>query len=213
VPPGQVQQHLRACLARWGRPAGLRVDNGSPWGSWSDLPPGLALWLIGLGIDLIWNPPRCPQANGVVERSQGVAQAWAEPGQCSSVAELQQRLDREDRLWREEYPYRLGQSRTQVWPQLVHSGRAYSVGWEEQAWAWSRVKEHLEEYAVVRRVDGSGKIGLYQGKVYVGTVHRRREVVVQFDGAAEEWVISNPVGVELCRRPLRQFDAARLRGL
>ena len=39
----------------------------------------LALWLIGLGIEVIWNPPRCPQANGVVERSQGTGKRWAEP--------------------------------------------------------------------------------------------------------------------------------------
>ena len=82
VPLGQVQQQLRAGFRRWGLPEALRVDNGSPWGSWSDLPPPLALWLVGLGLRLLWNPPRRPQANGVVERSHGVAQAWAEPRRC-----------------------------------------------------------------------------------------------------------------------------------
>jgi hypothetical protein len=213
VPLGAVQRQLRQCFRRWGRPVQLRVDNGAPWGSWSDLPPPLALWLLGLGLDLHWNPPRCPQDNGVVERSQGVAQAWAEPRQCGSVAELQQRLDREDRLQREAYPYRLGRSRWQVFPALAHAGRPYSRAWETAHWDWQRVCQQVAGYAVTRRVDGSGKIGLYQGKVYVGLVNKRRRVVVQLDADTETWVITDEGGREVCRRPLEQFTAVQLQQL
>ena len=59
VPPTAVQQQLRVAFTRWGLPSCLRVDNGKPWGSWSDLPPALALWVIGLGIDMLWNDPCC----------------------------------------------------------------------------------------------------------------------------------------------------------
>jgi hypothetical protein len=213
VPLGEVQQAFRRCLQRWGRPAQLRLDNGAPWGSWSDLPPPLALWLIGLGIDLHWNPPRRPQDNGVVERSQGLAQAWAEPGRCRSVAELQRRLDAEDHLQRAAYPYRGGRSRLQVWPALRHSGRPYGAAWEAAHWDWPRVCAELAGYAVTRRVDGSGKIGLYSGKLYVGLVNRRREVVVQLDADSRAWLITDATGRELCRRPLQEFTAEGLRHL
>ena len=213
VPLAAVQRQLRRCFSRWGRPVRLRVDNGSPWGSWSDLPPPLALWLIGLGIGLHWNPPRCPQDNGVVERSQGLAQAWAEPGQCHGVAELQQRLDAEDRLQREVYPYRGERSRREMFPALAHSGRRYSPAWETAHWDWQRVCAHVAGYAVTRRVDGSGKIGRYSGKVYVGLVNKRRTVVVQLDAGAREWVITEEAGRELCRRPLEEFTAVQLRRL
>jgi len=168
VPLGQVQQQLRAGFRRWGLPEALRVDNGSPWGSWSDLPPPLALWLVGLGLRLLWNPPRRPQANGVVERSHGVAQAWAEPRRCGDVAELQRRVDEEDRVQRELYPHEAGRPRSAVYPGLAHSGRAYSAAWEHRHWSWQRVAEHLASYALPRRVDRSGKVGLYGGKLYVG---------------------------------------------
>jgi hypothetical protein len=39
-----------------------------PWGSSGDLPTDLACWLTGLGVGLLTNPPRRPQANGVIER-------------------------------------------------------------------------------------------------------------------------------------------------
>src|SRR5260370_700151 len=65
VPPADVQAELRRAFARWGRPAMLRVDNGGPWGSAGDWPPELALWLIGLGLEVPWNDAHTPQQNGV----------------------------------------------------------------------------------------------------------------------------------------------------
>jgi hypothetical protein len=213
VPVGLVQDQLRGWFARWGLPGRLRVDNGSPWGSWSDLPPPLALWLVGLGVEVIWNPPRQPQRNGVVERSHGVASAWAEPDRCVSPEQLQGRLDREDRVQRDEYPLPVGLPRSCAYPGLAHSGRAYSPAWEATAWDWVAVLRYLGGYAVTRRVDGCGKIGLYHTKPYVGVVNRGREVVVQLDANSAEWVAWDGCGRELCRRPLTQLDDAGLRAL
>src|SRR5438067_1877559 len=61
VPATAVQGVLREVFGTWGLPGRLRVDNGAPWGGWNDLPTDLALWLIGLGVDLTWNPPARPQ--------------------------------------------------------------------------------------------------------------------------------------------------------
>jgi hypothetical protein len=61
VTPEEVRVQLRHALSRWGRPEYIRVDNGSPWGSKGDFPTELAMWLIGLGIGMIWNTPRRPQ--------------------------------------------------------------------------------------------------------------------------------------------------------
>src|SRR5437016_12462632 len=104
VAPAAVQAELRRAFARWGRPATIRVDNGVPWGSSGDLPPDLALWLLGLEVATLPNPPRRPQDNGVVERSQGTAKRWAEPGACADARELQRRLREMDQIQRQEYP-------------------------------------------------------------------------------------------------------------
>lgn len=213
VPPGLVQAELRNCLARWGRPASVQFDNGNPWGSCGDLPTPLACWLIGLGLYVRWIPPRTPQDNGVVERGQGVARNWAEPDRCRSVAELQQRLDEEDHVQRESYPHAGFVSRMAAYPGLPHSGRPYDAAWERANWSFGVVLTHLAAVPVSRRVDQTGKIGLYGGKVNVGWANRGKDVVVQFDAGAAEWMISDRAGVELCRRPLTQFDAASLRQL
>jgi hypothetical protein len=205
-----VQAELRIGFARWGRPLSLQFDNGNPWGSWGDLPTPLAAWLIGLGPAVAWIPPRTPQDNGVVERGQGVAKNWAEPERCHSAAELQRRLDEEDRVQRESYPHAGCASRLAAYPGLAHSGRPYDAAWERANWSWGAVLAYLGGVQVTRRVDCSGKIGLYHEKVYVGTVNRGKEVVVQVDAGTAEWSISDRAGVELCRRPLTQLDAAGL---
>jgi hypothetical protein len=177
------------------------------------LPTPLALWLVGLGMEVEWIPARCPQYNGVAERSHGVTRCWVEAGQCRSVAQLQGRVDREDRVQREKYPHRGAPSRREAYPGLRHSGRHYRAAREGALWSWPRACAHLGGYAVDRRVDLSGKIGLYHDKVYVGVALRGRQVIVQFDATTTEWVLADPKGAELCRRPLTQFDSNSLRGL
>jgi hypothetical protein len=208
-----VQQRLRAAFARWGLPQRLRVDNGKPWGSWSDLPPALALWLIGLGIDMLWNDPRRPQQNGVVERSQGTAKRWAEPHACRSVAELQARRDDDDVLQRERYPVAGGRSRWQLFPALAHTGRPYREADEARAWGLQRVRDHLAGYAVPRRVDQQGKVSVYNRNLYVGVAHRGQPVCVQFDPEEGQWLISDGAGRQLRALPAPEISAESIRNL
>jgi hypothetical protein len=213
VAPVVVQEQLRRAFTRWGQPARLRVDNGKPWGSWSDLPPVLALWLIGLGSDMIWNDPGCPQQNGTVERSQGTAKRWAEPHTCQTETQLQERLDEVDRMQREEYPVAAGQSRWQLFPGLARGGRPYRVAAETRCWDVQRVRTHLSEYQVSRRVDGQGKVSVYNRNLYVGTRHKGQEVWVLYSPEEEQWVISDGEGRQLRTIAAPEIAAATIRGL
>jgi transposase InsO family protein len=64
-----VQQQLTNTFRRYGLPDALFVDNGSPWGDsggsrWS----GLRVWLLRLGVDVIYARPFHPQSRGKNER-------------------------------------------------------------------------------------------------------------------------------------------------
>jgi hypothetical protein len=213
VPLAQVQRAVRGCLSRWGRPRRLRVDNGSPWGECAGLPSLLAVWLAGLGIGIVHNPPRRPQRNGVVERSHGTALRWAAPPSCATLAELQGRLDREDAVQRDEYPAVAGQPRSLAWPSLSRPERAYDPADEAGQFGWAAALASVAGRAVRRRVDASGKVGLYGGKLQVGARLSGQEVVIELDGEAEQWVVALPGGAEQCRRPLTQFSEAGLLAL
>ncbi len=202
VPAEAVQERLRQAFSRWGRPGALRLDNGSPWGSRSDLPSGLTLWLAGLEIEASFNPPRQPQKNGVVERFQGVGKQWGEPHTCHTPAELEQRFKHLDRLQREQYPVSGGPSRMALFPELRHSGRLYRRRGERQQWDWKRVRYFLADYVVPRTVDACGTISVYYRTLYVGKKHRRQTVYVTFDPEDCRWVI-----LDQHERPIRTCEA------
>jgi hypothetical protein len=194
-----VQQALRQQFGRWGLPQCLRVDNGVPWGSYNDLPTLFALWVVGMGVRWHWNPPRCPQQNPKIERSQGTGKRWAEPDTCRTPAELQARLDEADRMQREVYVTTAGASRLELFPALQHSGRAYAPGREAKVWSLDLVEDHLAEYLGVRRVGPGGSVGLYDRARYVGRQYAGHSVQVQYDPQAHRWVISDLQGRELRR--------------
>jgi hypothetical protein len=207
VPATAVQVALRQAFARWGKPQLLRVDNGTPWGATGGLPTELALWLLGLSVRMLWNPPRRPQRNGVVERSQGVGQRWGEPQSCASAAELQARLDELDGVQREEYPHQGELSRMQTYPGLAHSGRGYQAADEAGQWSLERVLEYLADNPVLRKVDSNGKVSLYDRPHWVGKRHSGKVVYVTLDPQDKHWVIEDEQGCVLKRREASELSA------
>src|SRR3954468_7857520 len=72
-----VQQMMEQSFEQWGLPTHIRVDNGKPFGDPQRCSiPELALWLTGLGIEVIWNRPRTPKDNAKVERMQATTSRW-----------------------------------------------------------------------------------------------------------------------------------------
>jgi hypothetical protein len=213
VAPAKTQRALRKAFTIWGLPGAVRVDNGAPWGSKGDLPTDLALWLVGLGVEVICNPAHRPQCNGVVERFQGVGQCWLEPQSCGSARELQERATRMDRLQREQYPIVAGKCRLQLYPELVHSGRPYNHSWEQGHWDLRRVTEHLSAYPVARQVDGKGMISVYNRNHYVGKERAHQGVWVTFDPQLSMWIISDGQGRLVRQLPAPEIARNRIIGL
>jgi hypothetical protein len=205
-----VRDRLRQVFARWGRPRRLRVDNGAPWGSKGDLPTDLALWLIGLGVDVHWNRPGQSTDNAVVERGHGVGDAWGEPHTHRSAAQLEARMAAMDRIQREEYPAIDGRSRLESYPGLAHSGRPYSPAWERRHWGLRRVLDSLGGVAVRRRVDSKGMASVYNRNYYVGVRHAGRDVYLSLDPQRRAWLFSDEQGRQLRELPAEQLTRRRI---
>lgn len=210
VPVIQVQAELRNVLETWGLPERIRVDNGTPWGLTGDFPTELSLWLIGLGVDVVWNPPGQPQHNGSVERSQGVGKKWAEPHTCSSVQELQRRIDKFDQIQRAVYPAFGTQTRLEAFPELSKPSRRYQPLRERKVWNWTRVLERLSEYSSARKVDCSGEIYIYGRRRFVGKKYSGTTVMVTLDPDSQEWEISTVQGRVIRHQPAFELDMERI---
>jgi hypothetical protein len=202
-----VQEAHRRCFERWGCPQRERVDNGIPWGNSSGLPSELSLWLAGLGVIMHWNDPYCPEQNGVVESTQGTSQRWVEPGKCANIEELRRSLEREDYIQRERYPAINGLSRREAYPELLHSGRGYCLGWEKQVWDLGAALQFLGRYKVRRLVSKRGQVSAYHRLIQVGAEWGESWVYLHLDAQRAEWVISDVQGQEIRRRPAPQFTA------
>lgn len=103
--PGQstipTQTALRAVFRRYGLPARMTMDNGSPWGS-SNKPAHthFTIWLLRLGVTVSHSRPHHPQTQGKDERFHRTLQAeLLRYATLRTLAQCQREFDR----WRDLY--------------------------------------------------------------------------------------------------------------
>jgi hypothetical protein len=215
VGAGAVPAALRQAFDRWGRPEGLRVDNGYPWvGPDSDLPTDLELWLAGLGVALHKGRPHVPQDNPRVERGQRTAQDGAEPWPHDTAEPWPQRLDEEDRIQREVHRFDGQHTRLEVYPELRLPGRAYAAGPYGEALCGDHQEalRGLGQRQLTRKVDQDGCVSLYDHSVPARYSLRGQVVAVRRDAASQEWVFAQ-AGSEVRRCPAPDRSAESIRSL
>lgn len=150
---------FKSLFRRQGLPDIIRVDNGAPFAS---LGPGglskLSVWWIGLGIEVQFSRPACPQDNGCHERMHRTMKAeCCKPPSVNGYAQ-QQRFDRWRKEFNEERPH---ESLGMRFPADIYRPSARRLD--------ARIKPRLYELGVeTRRVNAAGYISLNGGNSYVG---------------------------------------------
>ncbi len=215
IPVEKTQEFFREVFEIWGLPGRIQVDNGRPWGNnGHDLPSALVLWWWGLGIEVTWIPPRKPQRNGVVERSQGVLQQWAEPERWESFEEGVERLAWAVQMQREGFRGADGKTRMERYPALRSNPRTYRREQEEEHWSLEEVDRHLASWGALQRwVGKTGQITLYNRPYSVGRQHAGKAVWVKWDRDERVWVVRDREGTEIRKIVPQQFDAQAIRML
>lgn len=196
---GAVRDHLQSVFAEWGLPHALRFDNGHPWGTTTPIPSALALWLVGLGVEVIFGRPARSTDNAVVERSHGVLNGWVEPHQCADFEQFEDFLAYFTAFQRERYPLTGGQPRTQHYPQLRENPRRYNATEDAQNWSLQFVFDYLATFRFQRKVAVNGRVSLFSREYSLGRAYQRRTVSIQMDNHAHEWVAYDEYGNELKR--------------
>lgn len=178
----QIQQAMCHCFEQWGLPRRIKVDNGKPLGDpQRSSVPVLALWLIALGIQVIWNRPRSPKDNAKVERMQATSSRWVEIEQCNSCTELQSRLDTAASIQTQHFPLRRmsNKSRKELYPALYSNDRVYNAS---SAFDINKVRAYLSgEVIFVRKVSKRGIINFYAQSVYIGIRYKNSYVYLHYD--------------------------------
>lgn len=209
----EVRRQLRKWFTQWGLPKAIRVDNGDPWATQSDIPSALALWLIGLGVKVLLNRPRVSTDNGIVERGHGVLANWVEAHKAFQCQALQAQLDWAIDMQRERYPACQGHSRRQAYPELYRNPRPYGACQEDQMWDIQRVYEWISLRIWKRRVDKVGRISLFSTPYSVGRAYAGQDVMIHFDPHTHEWLIENEQGHLLKRHLSQEITPERILNL
>jgi hypothetical protein len=195
-------------MVRWGQPKMMRFDNGHPWGTSASVPSPLALWLVGLGIQLRFGRPRQSTDNAVVERAHGVLNGWVEPSPCADGHHLRRTLDHFATLQRERYPLADGTTRLAKYPALTTGLRPYHPAADDRSWSLQRVVDYLATFRFYRKVEVNGRFTLLNQRYSVGRHYQRRTLAVQLDAGTQEWVVYDDDGRELRRFALTLTYAA-----
>jgi len=102
-----VQQHLERTFRRYGLPNAFLVDNGVPWGTCSEVRwTKLRVWLLKLGINVIYARPYHPQTKGKNERFHRTLKTEVlSMTAFTTVRELQKAFDRWRHVYNTERPH------------------------------------------------------------------------------------------------------------
>lgn len=190
----QIQQYLLRLFMLRGMPQWIKVDNGLPFGRQNrkSIPP-LALWLIGMGIQVHWNRIRRPQDNAKVERNQGTLNRWAEPKKCKTIEELQNKLSKA--IICQTHYYRISReqdkTRLELFPELVrHTGKACN----HSTFCLKRVLQFIAKGNWVRKVSKQGQIDLINKRYYLGKAYSKQLVWINLDPVKNQWIIKDSNG-------------------
>jgi transposase InsO family protein len=189
----EVQSALITVFKNWGIPRWIKVDNGRPFGDPQlELIPPLSLWLIGLGIKVIWNKPRCPQQNAKVERSQDTMARWTDSEKCKDYFDLQLRLWEQAHFYNYHFPLRAFKNitRIEVFPKLIHSAR----NWNPNALSLEPILAFLSKGTWKRSVSKVGQINMYNRKFSVGMAYKGQRVSIKLCPIRNSWIIYDSVG-------------------
>ncbi len=162
--------------------------------------PLLGLWLIGLGIQVIWNRPRIPQDNAKVERCQGTLGKWTEYKEASSCEELQEVLTKEAHFYNFTFRDRRkeGTTRIERHPNLRHSGKSYT---KDTPFEQQRVADFVSKGKYHRVVSTMGQINIGGECFSIGRKYHHQQVTLKLDAQHHAWVVSDTHGVEIGRSP------------
>ena len=197
IPLKAAINSVNISFKRWGLPKRIKIDNGLPFVNPKniDLPTFAKLWWIGLGIEVIQNPPVTPQENGVVESLQGTICSWINPKEHQNLKSLQKRINEESIFQRNHYqiPAKGNKTRIQIYPELEQNTRVY----HPDNFDMNRVYEYLSEFVWHRNIKKNGEVGFNGHRIYIGKKFAYLPITVSFDPVDKKWLFRKNDGTLL----------------
>lgn len=216
----EVQNTLRQAFTQWGRPFRLQTDRevvyiGSPGNSF---PSSFTLWLVGLHIEHGLIRSRRPTDQAQVERAHRTLGDWTwNDCQFATLSALQEALIAANQLYNERYPVRskqcAGRPPLQVYPQAIHSGRAFHPAAEWHLFDLQRVDTFLAAQVWTRTANANGTVRVANYVYHLGRAHAGHKVSVTFLPETRSFRFATTDGQLLAEQPAQGLSKADIIGL
>ncbi len=209
---------LRRAFAQYGLPRRITLDHDSAFYDntcQSPYPTRLHLWLVALGVEVVFIEKRPPAAHAIIERSHQTMSGQAVKGQrWGSQAALWYELDERRQVLNERLPCRSlnGQAPLAAYPDAASSPRLYRLEWEEEMLDLARVHALLATGRWFRLASSHGEFGLGTQHYNVSRANARAMLEISFDPATLEFVIQLAGTQQSIRRPALGLTKADLMG-
>ena len=208
---------LRRAFLTYGLPLRLSLDHDTAFfdnTTPSPFPTRLHLWLVALGIEVVFTGIRRPTDHAAIERTHQtmtnqalIGQSW--PNQRTLWAGLDERRT----VLNHWLPIRAlhQQAPLQAYPEAVFSGRAYRPEWEEELLDLDRVYQYLAQGRWFR-ANHRGAIHLGTYEYHFGYRYHRQTMEITFDPVQVAFVCQPEDATEPTVVPAQGLTKADLMG-
>jgi hypothetical protein len=209
---------LRLTFTDWGRPRQLQVDHDSVFidnKTRSPFPTRLHLWLIALGIELVFGRLCRPTDQGMTERSHQLWTAQCLKGQFhASWDDLYLALRRRREFLNHDLPCASlnHQPPLVAFPDAAHSGRPYRPEWEADLLDLERVWAYLAQGCWFRKSSKAYTFSLGGQVYYIGKPWQHTQLEITFDAADRCLVCRDEAGDLVARPPIKGISVEDLMG-
>jgi len=193
-----VQQHLEQTFRRYGLPNAFLVDNGVPWGTCSEVRwTKLRVWLLKLGVNVIYARPHHPQTKGKNERFHRTLKAEVlSMTTFKNARELQKAFDRWRHVYNTERPhqsldYDVPSDRYRPSPRslpsklrepeyeegtIVRRASAQKANFRFGKRRWHAPEAFRGELLAIRPLDTDGQFGVFFGAHQIACIDLKNDV-------------------------------------
>lgn len=195
---------LRRAFTEYGLPERLSFDHASAFydnTTPSPFPTRLHLWLIALGVAVVFSRVRTPTDHALIERTHQTMTLQALLGQrWADQARLWNGLDSRREVLNTLLPSRaLGQPPLRAFPSARHSGRPYRPEWEADLLDLARVAAYLASGQWFRQANCHGEWSVGHQRYRLGPRAAHHQIAIRFDPQTWE-LVCLPEGAE---QPIR----------
>ncbi len=212
------QVALRRAFVQYGLPRRITLDHDSAFYDntcRSPYPTHLHLWLVALGVAVVFIEQPPPAAHAIIERTHQTMSRQAVKGRREeSQAALWYELDERRQVLNERLPCRSldGQPPLVAYPDAARPRRPYRLEWEEAMLNLTRIHALLATGRWFRQASSHGEFGLGTQHYNVSRANARAMLEIGFDPATIEFVIQIAGTQQIIRRPARGLTKADLMG-